>query len=105
MTAVSSALAEAFVSLAEDPLLVWNYGVFAVVAFIGGTLFWFQYRDLDKDEDRLNMLPTGHAGTELQRQDVERRLSVASQRRASAIESEKPASAMQNESKPATTTL
>lgn len=32
----------------------------AVLAFIGGTCFWFQYRNLDKDDDRLNMLPTGH---------------------------------------------
>lgn len=32
----------------------------AVIAFIGGCCFWFQYRDLDQDDDRLNMLPTGH---------------------------------------------
>jgi POT family proton-dependent oligopeptide transporter len=83
MTALSAALGEAFVSLSEDPLLVWNYGSMAVLSFVGGVCFWFQYRKLDQDEDRLNMLPTGHVGTEVQRVDMERRLSVASQRRTS----------------------
>ncbi len=60
MSAISAALGEAFVSLSDDPLLVWNYGVMGVLSFIGGTCFWFQYRSLDKEEDRLNMLPQGH---------------------------------------------
>ena len=60
MSAISAALGEAFVTLSADPLLVWNYGTMAVLAFIGGTCFWFQYRALDKEEDHLNMLPTGH---------------------------------------------
>ena len=60
MNAFSAALGEAFVSLSADPLLVWNYGVMAVLSFIGGTCFWLQYRQLDRDEDKLNMLPTGH---------------------------------------------
>jgi POT family proton-dependent oligopeptide transporter len=60
MSAISAALGEAFVTLSADPLLVWNYGTMAVLAFIGGTCFWFQYRGLDKEEDHLNMLPTGH---------------------------------------------
>jgi len=62
MTAISAAIGEAFVSLSADPLLVWNYGVMAVLSFIGGTCFWFQYRDLDREEDHLNMLPTGRLG-------------------------------------------
>lgn len=37
---------------------------------------------LDKEEDHLNMLATGHVGTTAQAQDLERRLSVS-------IESEK----------------
>lgn len=76
MTAIAAAIGEAFVSLSADPLLVWNYGVMAVLAFVGGTCFWLQYRGLDKQEDELNMLPTGHLGTnkkaeelEVQRQD------------------------------------
>jgi POT family proton-dependent oligopeptide transporter len=79
MSAISAALGEAFVSLSAgmftfsrsfrffhiltygiDPLLVWNYGVMGVLSFIGGTLFWIQYRGLDKDDDRLNMLPAGN---------------------------------------------
>ncbi|KAF8537280.1 MFS peptide transporter [Trichophaea hybrida] len=56
-SAISSALGQALVALAADPLLVWNYGVVAVMAFLGGCVFWTQNRELDKEEDRLNMLP------------------------------------------------
>ena len=59
MNAISSALGEAFVSLSADPLLVWNYGVFAVMAFVAGTIFWFQYRHLDEQEEELNELAVG----------------------------------------------
>ena len=57
MSAFSNAIGQALVSLSEDPLLVWNYGVVAVLAFIGGILFWFHQRPTDKREDALNMLP------------------------------------------------
>jgi POT family proton-dependent oligopeptide transporter len=57
MNAPSSALAQALVSLAEDPLLVWNYGVVAVLAALGGVAFWFDNRNIDKEEDRLDLLP------------------------------------------------
>ncbi|KAI0674348.1 MFS peptide transporter [Trametes maxima] len=60
MSAISSALGEAFVSLSEDPLLVWNYGVMGVLSFVAGTIFWFQYRHLDKQEDELNNINEGH---------------------------------------------
>ncbi|KAI0777719.1 oligopeptide transporter [Trametes elegans] len=60
MNAIASALGEAFVSLSSDPLLVWNYGVMAVLAFIAGCIFWIQYRELDKQEDALNNLAVGH---------------------------------------------
>jgi POT family proton-dependent oligopeptide transporter len=56
-SAISSALAQALVGLADDPLLVWNYGVVAVLAAFGGTCFWLTFRKLDADEDQLNMLP------------------------------------------------
>jgi POT family proton-dependent oligopeptide transporter len=59
-SAISAAIGEAFVTVSADPLLVWNYGAMAVISFIGGTIFWFQFKGLDRDEDRLNMLPTGH---------------------------------------------
>jgi POT family proton-dependent oligopeptide transporter len=57
MSAFSNAIGQALVSLSEDPLLVWNYGVVAVLAFIGGILFWIHQRPTDKKEDILNMLP------------------------------------------------
>ncbi|CAK7245987.1 MAG: hypothetical protein STHCBS139747_007608 [Sporothrix thermara] len=59
MNAVSTALGFAFVALSQDPYLVWNYGIVAVLAALAGIGFWFTFRDLDKDEDRLNMLPSG----------------------------------------------
>jgi proton-dependent oligopeptide transporter, POT family len=71
MNAISAAIGEAFVSLSADPLLVWNYGVMGVLAFIGGTCFWIQYRGLDKQEDELNMLPTGHLGTATEAKELE----------------------------------
>jgi proton-dependent oligopeptide transporter, POT family len=63
-SALSAAIGEAFVSLSADPLLVWNYGVMGVLSAIGGTIFWFQFRGLDKEEDHLNMLPVGHLANE-----------------------------------------
>ncbi|KAL7284165.1 hypothetical protein ACG7TL_001447 [Trametes sanguinea] len=60
MSAIASALGEAFVSLSSDPLLVWNYGVMGVLAFIAGVIFWFQYRELDRQEDELNAIGEGH---------------------------------------------
>lgn len=57
--AVSAAIAEALNPLSGDPLLIWNYGVFAVVSFLGGVLFIIQFWSLDKEEDELNMLPEG----------------------------------------------
>jgi len=59
MSALSAALGEAFVSLSADPLLVWNYGVMGVLSFVGGCIFWLQYRGLDKEEDSLNQLQAG----------------------------------------------
>lgn len=56
MSAFSNAIGQAFVSLSEDPLLVWNYTVVACLAFVGGILFWLHQRPTDKEEDRLNML-------------------------------------------------
>jgi proton-dependent oligopeptide transporter, POT family len=77
MIAFSSAIGQALTALSADPLLVWNYGVVAVLAFVGGTCFWFQYRGLDKQEDELNMLPTGHLGSskDAQELEIERRRS------------------------------
>lgn len=60
MSAIASALGEAFASLALDPLLVWNYAVMGVLSAIGGVIFWISVRKLDADEDNLNNLSEGH---------------------------------------------
>ncbi|KIK43468.1 hypothetical protein CY34DRAFT_710167 [Suillus luteus UH-Slu-Lm8-n1] len=60
MSAASAAIGEAFVSLSLDPLLVWNYAISAILAAVGGILFWIAVRKLDSEEDKLNNLTSGH---------------------------------------------
>ncbi|KAK8002436.1 hypothetical protein PG989_002155 [Apiospora arundinis] len=55
--AISSAIAQAFVPLAKDPLLVWLYTVISIIAFLGGVGFWYTFRGLDAEEEALNTLP------------------------------------------------
>ncbi|SCV72691.1 BQ2448_4228 [Microbotryum intermedium] len=59
MSAISSALGEAFLALSSDPLLTWNYGTMGVLSFVAGVGFYLSFRDLDVDEERLNDLPEG----------------------------------------------
>jgi POT family proton-dependent oligopeptide transporter len=59
MTAFAAALGQAFTGLSADPLLIWNYTVVGCLAFVGGTLFYLQFRHLDHEEDDLNNLPEG----------------------------------------------
>jgi len=77
-TAFSAALAQAFTPLTNDPHVVWNYGAVAIISFVTGVAFHFAYRKTDKQEDELNLLPTGHLGTAAQAEDIERRASLAS---------------------------
>ncbi|KAL4953051.1 POT family-domain-containing protein [Aspergillus filifer] len=56
MNAFSSAIGQALVPLADDPLLVWNYAVVAILAFVGGIGFWLSNYKLDRQEDELNTL-------------------------------------------------
>lgn len=56
MSAISSAIGQGLVALSEDPLLVWNYGVVAVLAFLAGVAFWFCFRHLDAEEDHWNLI-------------------------------------------------
>ncbi|KAH8730964.1 peptide transporter PTR2-A [Phaeosphaeriaceae sp. PMI808] len=81
-TAFSAALAQAFTPLTNDPHLVWNYGAVAIISFVTGIAFFFAYRTMDKQEDELNMLPTGHVNNSTQPADVERSVSVPSETRA-----------------------
>jgi proton-dependent oligopeptide transporter, POT family len=75
-TAIANAIGEALVALSLDPLLIWNYGAFGVIAFFGGIFFWLSHRKLDAEEDALNQLPSGHMGTRAQAQEAERRGST-----------------------------
>ncbi|EKG10806.1 Oligopeptide transporter [Macrophomina phaseolina MS6] len=69
-SAIGSALNQALVPLADDPLLVWNYAVSAIVAALGGVAFWITFHNLDKEEDRLNMLPDSAYGAEDRRHSI-----------------------------------
>ncbi|KAF8722747.1 hypothetical protein AX14_009566 [Amanita brunnescens Koide BX004] len=62
MSAISSAIGEAFVALSNDPLLVWNYGSMSVLAGLAGVFFWMHVRKLDAQEDELNNLTDGQFG-------------------------------------------
>ncbi|KIX01501.1 uncharacterized protein Z518_09227 [Rhinocladiella mackenziei CBS 650.93] len=55
--AFSSAIGQAFVPLAVDPLFTWLYTAIAGISFVGMIVFWFTFRKLDKEEDALNALP------------------------------------------------
>lgn len=73
-TAFSAAIGQALVPLAEDPLLIWNYGAVAILAFAGGVGFWFTWRSLDAREDELNLLaPTNMVGRHPVDEDLERK--------------------------------
>lgn len=62
---VAAAAQQGLTVLSEDPLLKWNYGFVAVLAFFGGTFFYFTHRDLDDEEDYLNSLePSTYLGRE-----------------------------------------
>lgn len=64
-SALASALGQAFTPLAEDPLLVWNYGTVGVIAAVSGVFVWLSVRSLDAKEDELNNLAEGHMGEKL----------------------------------------
>jgi POT family proton-dependent oligopeptide transporter len=59
MSAIGSAVGEAFVALSNDPLLVWNYGSMGVLAGLAGISFWMHVSKLDAQEDELNNLADG----------------------------------------------
>lgn len=73
MNAISAAIGQAMVGLSADPLLVWNYALTAILAFIGCAGFWLTNYKLDREEDQLNMLPTGSGFEARAEEDTERR--------------------------------
>ncbi|KAK6346103.1 hypothetical protein TWF730_010434 [Orbilia blumenaviensis] len=85
MSAFSTAIGFAFVGLANDPLLVWNYIVAAILAALGAFFFWMQFRSLDKEEDKLNNLAktsyVGNVGTSTETElEAARRTSLVAER-------------------------
>ncbi|KAF9739035.1 hypothetical protein PMIN06_005284 [Paraphaeosphaeria minitans] len=88
-TAFSAALAQAFTPLTNDPHLVWNYGSVTIISFVVGILFYIAYYKTDQADEELNLLPTGQFGNADQAVDVERRMSTAAERRASAVDEKK----------------
>lgn len=56
MNAISSAIQQGLTALSKDPLLIWNYAFVAILAFVGGNLFYFAHRKLDGQEDELNAI-------------------------------------------------
>lgn len=57
--AFSSAIAQAFVPLATDPLLEWLFAAIAILTFFGWLGFWWTFRTLDRENDALDKLPEG----------------------------------------------
>jgi len=51
------------IALSDDPLLVWNYGVMGVIAFVTGILMWLSIWRLDAQEDSLNNIAEGNMVT------------------------------------------
>lgn len=51
MAALASVLAQAFVPLAEDPLLEWNYAVPAVLVALAAVGFWWTSRGMEDTDD------------------------------------------------------
>ncbi|KAL4790840.1 POT family-domain-containing protein [Aspergillus venezuelensis] len=78
MNAFSAAIQQGLTGLSADPLLKWNYGFVAVLAFIGGNLFYLTHWRLDREEDYLNSLePSRYLGKNdgretKRREDLER---------------------------------
>lgn len=62
-SAIASAIGEAFNGLSADPLLVWNYGTMAVIAFLAGLGFMFSHRTLDHDHEEMISLQEGKCDT------------------------------------------
>ncbi|ETS76533.1 hypothetical protein PFICI_11920 [Pestalotiopsis fici W106-1] len=75
--AFSSALAQAFVGLSADPLLVWLYTTVAIISALGGIGFWFSFSKLDKEEEALNNLTDSvFHGSKTADEDVEATLAA-----------------------------
>jgi POT family proton-dependent oligopeptide transporter len=62
-SALASALEFALVPFTVDPKLTWMYGSVGIVSFTSGCIFWLVFRQLDAEEDALNLIGIhGRAG-------------------------------------------
>ncbi|CAG8981256.1 hypothetical protein HYALB_00003854 [Hymenoscyphus albidus] len=50
MQAITTAISLATANAIQDPYLVWVFAVPAIVGFIAAPIFWFLFRDLDKED-------------------------------------------------------
>ena len=80
MSAIASALGEAWLPLLENPHITWNYASVAIISFVFGTAFYLFNRGLDRNEDKLNQLATGHMGHKSGDEHVEQRLPRGEER-------------------------
>ncbi|KAH7089281.1 POT family-domain-containing protein [Paraphoma chrysanthemicola] len=75
--AFSSAIAQAFVPLADDPLLVWLYVSIGILTFFGWLGFWWTFRSLDRENDALDKLPEGGFQSDAQHQAAKKQEAEA----------------------------
>jgi proton-dependent oligopeptide transporter, POT family len=62
MGALANLIGEGFLWLAHDPLLVWNYALMGLIAFVAGGAFWYCNRGLDwENEGFVEMAQEGTA--------------------------------------------
>ncbi|KAG8929363.1 hypothetical protein FRC02_005709 [Tulasnella sp. 418] len=54
----------AMVPFAKDPYLVWNYAGTGVVTFIAANIFWFTFKQLDKDDEAATAHETNTHGSQ-----------------------------------------
>jgi proton-dependent oligopeptide transporter, POT family len=59
MVALSSALNFALTAVNVEAKFMWLYASFAITAWVIGTIFYFTFRNLDKQEDELNAIGQG----------------------------------------------
>ena len=55
-TAIGSLLEFPFTALAKNPLFLWIFIIVAIIATITTLIFWFLFRNLNRQDDELNGL-------------------------------------------------
>jgi dipeptide/tripeptide permease len=63
-TAIAYAIGLAFAGLVRDPFLTWDFGAPAIIGFVLTAVFWWTYRDIDKEEYVLSQNDDYHLESE-----------------------------------------